>query len=141
MGLKQPKWQTITRRQMLAEFNQAAGDPQCSWQPFVWWAKWLLWSGLSGYKGLASFIKCSFKMEGSSVLGSAIYQKQNGFCTCRILLGRKYRNLWFFFSSNLLKKEHFSADTIYLVISVSLRHNVLGASSFPLCYRIAFSYF
>lgn len=42
----------------------------------------------------------------------------------------------FFFGSTLRGgvggwKEHFSSDRIYLVISVSLRHKGLGASSLP----------
>lgn len=113
----------------------------CKWssvqltQPCVSWAKWLLWNGLSDYKGLASFIKCSFK-KGSPVLGIAIcwHHNNDGFCTCRVKLGGKYRNLCCFFlliyfGGKKKKKEHFSADRIYLVISVSLRHKVLGASS------------
>lgn len=72
----------------------------------------LVFDGQSDYSGVAFLAtrvwlplsSAPSKREGPSVLGSAIYQhhSNDGFCTCRMILGRKYRNLCCFFPSDLL---------------------------------------
>jgi len=69
---------------MLAEINQAAGDPQCSWCSLMF--------GQSNYCGVAflhtrvwlPLASAPSKREGNSVLGSAIYQHHNNGSFCAL---------------------------------------------------------